>query len=91
MTKRRKAIIVFHFELEFRQNMLGEALLFAALFLIAFAFYKWATLNNDYFEIRNLKYMKPNFLVGNTGGLFFNRYTATGFAQKLYQAFPDEP
>lgn len=71
--------------------MLGEALLFAALSLIAFAFYKWATLNNDYFEKRNLKYMKPKFLVGNTGGLFLNKYTATGFAQKLYQAFPDEP
>lgn len=71
--------------------MLGEVVLFAALSLIAYAFYKWATLNNDYFEKRNLKHMKPNFLIGNTAGLFFNKYTAVTFAQRLYQAFPDEP
>lgn len=70
--------------------MLGEVLLFAALSLIALAIYKWATLNNDYFDKRNLKYMKPRFLIGNTGGLFVNKYTAAEFAQKLYQAFPDE-
>lgn len=76
--------------MKFKQNMLGEVLLFAAVSLIAFAFYKWATLNNDYFLKRNLKYLKPKFLVGNTGGLFLNKYTAPEFAQKLYKAFPDE-
>lgn len=70
--------------------MIGEILLFAAISLISYAFYKWATINNDFFEHRNIKFMKPKFLVGNTGGLFFNRYTAIAFAQKLYQAFPDE-
>lgn len=72
-------------------NMLDVLLLIAAISLLAVAFYKWATLNNDYFAKRNLKYMKPKFLVGNTGGLFFSRYTATEFYQKLYQAFPDDP
>lgn len=71
--------------------MLGELLFVAATSLFALAFYIWATLNNDYFLKRNLKFLKPKFLVGNTGGLFLNKYTATGFAQKLYQAFPDEP
>lgn len=70
--------------------MLGELLLFAAISLLAFAFYKWATLNNDYFEKRNMKYMKPTFLVGNTAAIFTNKYTATEFVQILYQAFPDE-
>ncbi|XP_055306358.1 uncharacterized protein LOC129570685 [Sitodiplosis mosellana] len=70
--------------------MIGEILLFAAISLISYAFYKWATINNDFFERRNIKYLKPRFLVGNTGGLFFNKYTAAAFSQKLYQAFPDE-
>lgn len=70
--------------------MLGELLLFAAISLLAFAFYKWATLNNDYFEKRKMKFMKPTFLVGNTAALFTYKYTATEFVQMLYQAFPDE-
>lgn len=70
--------------------MIGEILLFAAISLISYAFYMWATINNDFFERRNIKFLKPKFLVGNTGGLFFNKYTATAFVQKLYQAFPDE-
>lgn len=70
--------------------MLGELLLFAAISLISYAFYKWATLNNDFFEKRNVKYSKPKFLVGNTAGLFLNKYTATSFAQKTYKEFPDE-
>lgn len=82
---------LFHSELNFRWKMLGEVLLFVALSLIAFAFYKWATLNNDYFEKRNVKCTKPSFLFGNSGSLFLNKYTATEFAQKLYQAFPEEP
>lgn len=70
--------------------MLDELLVVAAIALIAFAFYLWATLNKDYFVKRNLKYMKPKFLVGNTGGLFLNKYDAKSFSQKIYQAFPDE-
>lgn len=70
--------------------MLGELILIVAVSLISFAFYKWATLNNNYFAKRNLKYIQPYFLVGNTGGFFFNKYTAIEFAQKLYYTFPDE-
>lgn len=70
--------------------MLDGILLIAVIALIAFAFYKWATLNNDYFEKRNLKFMKPYFFVGNTGGTFANKYDAAEFTQMLYEAFTDE-
>lgn len=71
--------------------MLAEILLITAISLLLFALYKWITLNNDFFEIRNMKYMKPRFLFGNTGGLFINKYTAREFMQKLYNAYPNEP
>lgn len=64
--------------------MFVELLLF--VILISYLFYKWAISKNDYFERRNIKYMKPNFLFGNNEG----KITATEFAIKVYQAFPDE-
>ncbi|XP_055309672.1 probable cytochrome P450 9f2 [Sitodiplosis mosellana] len=70
--------------------MIGILLLLSAILLIVYAFYKWATLNNDYFERQNLKYMKPTFLVGNTGGAFANKYTPAEFLDMIFQAFPDE-
>lgn len=70
--------------------MFGELLLLVAISLITYAFYKWATINYDYFEKRNIKCMKPKFLVGNTGGFFLNKYTAHEFSLKIYNAFPKE-
>lgn len=70
--------------------MWGEAIICAAISLFVYAFYKWATVNNDYFKKRNIKHLKPNFLVGSTGGLFLSRYTAPEFSKKLYNSFPDE-
>lgn len=70
--------------------MLDEVPLFAAVCIFSYIFYKWAILNHDYFKKRNLKFMKPHFLVGNTGGMFTNKYTATDFSQMLYRAFPDD-
>lgn len=70
--------------------MLSELLLLAVIFLFSLAFYKWATLNNDYFERRKIKYLKPKFLVGNTGGILLNRYNAAEISQMIYQQFPDE-
>lgn len=70
--------------------MLFELLLIATCSLLLFAFYKWATFNYDFFEKRNVKHLKPTFLVGNLGGVFMNRYTAIEFAQMLYQSFPDQ-
>lgn len=65
--------------------------LLAAIALLSYAFYKWATINNDFFEKRNVKYMKPRFLVGSTAGVLMNKYDATEFSDKLYNAFPNEP
>lgn len=70
--------------------MLGELLLFAALVSISYAFYKWATLHNDFFEKRHIKYKTPNFLTGNSASLFFNKRTAIDFAHSLYESFPGE-
>lgn len=71
--------------------MIGAVLLLLAISLISYAFYKWATLHNDYFKRQNLKYLKPSFYVGNTGGTFVNKYTPAEFSDMIFQAFPDEP
>lgn len=71
--------------------MIAEVLLSIVVGLFSYAFYKWATLNNDYFEKRNIKFMKPKFLVGSFGGLFMNKYTATELAELFYEPFPNEP
>lgn len=65
------------------------------LFLVGFAlalycFYKWATRNYDYFERNGIAALKPKFLIGNTGGLYANRYTPQEFSDYLYTAFPKE-
>lgn len=70
--------------------MFAEFLLLTAIVLLTYAFYKWATVDNDYFAQRNIKFLKPKFLVGNTGGLFLNRFTAIEFSKNLYNAFPNE-
>lgn len=70
--------------------MLGELLLTVVVLLIIYTFYKWATKNNDFFEKRNIKHLKPIFLVGNTGGFLLNKYTAPEFSLKIYKSFPNE-
>lgn len=57
---------------------------------VCYAFYKWATINNNYFEKRNLKHLKPKFLFGNTIGLFMNRYRPADFVNSIYYRFPKE-
>lgn len=71
--------------------MFVEWIVYSAITLIAYAFYKWATVNNDYFKRRGIKAKKPLFLLGNTGGVFLTRTTAVEFAKKVYYEFPDEP
>lgn len=71
--------------------MIDWLLLLVLLFTISFAFYKWATANDKYFQKRNVKYVEPTFLIGNTGDLFFNRCSAVAYTQKIYNEFPDEP
>lgn len=71
--------------------MIGELLLVGAVTLFIWAFHKWVTLNNEYFERRHVKHMKPTFFVGNTGGFFLQKYNAIEFAEFIYNAFPEEP
>lgn len=56
----------------------------------SYVFYKWATINDKYFADRNLKHLKPKFLVGNTFGLLMNRYAAFDFISSVYSRFPKE-
>lgn len=58
--------------------------------ILLYAFYKWATLNNNYFDIRNIKHLEPKFLIGNATGLFFKRYAPRDFMEMLYYRFPKE-
>lgn len=65
--------------------MFAELVFYALICVtVSYAFYKWATMNNDYFKERNLKYLKPKFLVGNTLGLFLNRYEPFNYINKIY-------
>lgn len=69
--------------------MIGGFILWGGVALLIYAFYKWATINNDYFEKRGVSYMKPTFLVGNNGGfLFLMKYTMTEFLNMFYTANP---
>lgn len=70
--------------------MISELVLSTALCLLSWAFYKWATANNRYFERRNVKYMKPTFFIGNSADIISAKYTATEYTKKIYESFPDE-
>lgn len=69
--------------------MIGEIIFWSGVLLLVYAFYKWATINNDYFEKRGVSYLKPSFLVGNNGGfLFLMKYTMPEFINMFYTANP---
>lgn len=57
---------------------------------LLYALYKWATANNDYFVKRKLKHLEPNFMFGNTTGLFLKRYTPADFIDSIYYRYPRE-
>lgn len=65
-------------------------LLIIAFILIIYSFYKWATINNDYFKNQGIKYIKPTFMLGSTAALFFKTQTIYDFVKSLYNEFPDE-
>lgn len=70
--------------------MISELVLLTAVVLILYSFYKWITLNDNYFQRQNVKHLKPRFLVGNTAGMYFNKIDPVEFGLQLYNAFPDE-
>lgn len=67
-----------------------ELLAIIGIALIVYAFYKWATLNDNYWAEKNVKFLKPYFLVGNTGGFWTNRYNIYDYISMLYNSFPNE-
>lgn len=70
--------------------MLFEILLTLSVSLLAYAFIKWATLNDKYFVERNLPHLKPTFLLGNSGGLLLQNTTAADHMRSLYNSFSTE-
>lgn len=57
---------------------------------LSYIFYKWATLNENYFQKRNINYMQQKSLNGNTLGLFWRRYTPAEFFDSIYHRFSKE-
>lgn len=74
----------------FSITMVVAVLILVVAVLVVFTFYKWATQNKNYFLDRNIPHLKPYFLVGNTGGLFANRYAIQDFSTYVYNAMPTE-
>lgn len=58
--------------------------------IIFYIFCKWANENKMYFAQRNIKFLQPRFLFGNTAGLYLRRYAPTNFFDSLYYRFPKE-
>lgn len=71
--------------------MIEPVLVLIVVALFSYAFYKWATFNNDYFKKRNIKYMKPTFLFGSIFDFIVMRLTAVEVGEYFYVGFPDEP
>lgn len=67
--------------------MFAELLLATGIALILYAFYKWLTQKNDFFEKRGIKEMSSSFMLS---AFIFRTMDATTFAQKIYGAFPNE-
>lgn len=70
--------------------MVVTILLFTGLALAVYLFYYYVRNKQSYFKARGILYLEPYFLVGNTGGLNFERYAPTEFAKRLYGEFPTE-
>lgn len=71
--------------------MFAVLLLTIATALIAYIFFKWITLNNDYFKRRGIKSLKPVFLVGNADLLIYRNLSAVELGNEFYYYFPDDP
>lgn len=68
--------------------MFDTLLILVAVSLFGYAFYKWATKNDNYFKDRNLAYVQPTFLLGNLGAFMMKQLSAHEFADRLYTAHP---
>lgn len=69
--------------------MITDFLLWSGISLLLYAFYKWATINHDYFLKRGVRHMKPKFLLGNNSKfLLFRQQTVTDFVTEMYTYNP---
>ncbi|XP_075979948.1 cytochrome P450 6B6-like [Anticarsia gemmatalis] len=53
-------------------------------------FYYLVTRKYSYFDNKNLPHLKPKFLIGNYGDLFFKKKSLPEVVQDICQQFPDE-
>jgi hypothetical protein len=67
-----------------------ELLLWAAIGLFVYAFYKWATLNNNYFLKKGVKYVEPYFLLGTSTTMVTRHLSMPEYVKMLYNQFPKE-
>jgi cytochrome P450 family 9 len=67
-----------------------DALLWTAIGLFVYAFYKWATANNDYFIKKGLKFAKPYFLLGSSTTFVTQHLSMPEYVSQLYNEFPNE-
>lgn len=71
--------------------MFSESLIYITISgSLFYIFYKWATVNKEYFLKRNLKHLEPKFLIGNMLGLFVKRHRPSEFMDSLYYRYPRE-
>lgn len=72
------------------KKMFSIILLFSAISLLGYAFYKWATLNNDYFLKKGVAFKKPTFLLGSSGKMMLRKLPIADYVKWQYNLFPDK-
>lgn len=58
--------------------------------LAALVFYRWATANDAFFVRRRMPHLRPTFLLGNTGALFFKRRRPNEYFDWMHRQFPND-
>jgi hypothetical protein len=58
------------------------------LTIAGYLLYKLLTWNNDFFEKRNVNFLKPVPLFGNLFTVIFQRESFFNWLQRMYYAFP---
>lgn len=66
-----------------------QEVLIVSIFII-YLFYKWATINDDYFKRRGVKSMKPSLLLANSKSLFLSNQSAADMTKNVNEEFPGE-
>lgn len=71
--------------------MLAELIFYVLLSgTLILAFFKWATLNRDYFAKRGIKHFPSKFLIGDTTALYTKRTNGAAFLEMIHHRFPKE-